>query len=312
MVGAQFELERALAEIPVAARTEGTQQLQALKDMQGQIGRASTGMLTVMQADIVATVATARATVQQGRAAAIAAEVAIVLNEAAVASRATVNAVMADMHRFDRYLQFGPGDDETAYRQREADRLRDITAQQAKGTPQGDLNAAGGAIGQMVDAKAHGAGSSPEFEQRWNELVATTEKLRDAIGRNGGSTKEFDDRLRTDLRVILKAKGLLDAQIDARFAANPDPLEAAKDYVASEDDVQKVSQSVTSISDRTVAPATVVTTDDPPTALNMDDAMAEFRAAGIVKTEPQTDGQYAHGVAAKQRSAPTTGRPGIA
>lgn len=244
VVGAQFELERALAEMPVAARADGTQQLAALKDLQRQIGSANPAMLHTLRADIATAVAVARAVTGQTRDIAATPEGIAMLAEAASASRAQVTATMENMQRYDGFLQFGPGDSEADYRQREAERRAYIEQQQAKHTPTGDLNAAGGALGQMVDAKAHGAGDSPEFKAKWDALVATTERLRNEVRRSGGSTAEFDSNLKRDLRQIMKSKGLSDADIDARFAAHSDPLEAAKAYVQGDSDLQSVDRAV--------------------------------------------------------------------
>lgn len=245
LVGAQFELERALAEmIPGnggSALAEGQQQLRMLKDLQAQIGTAGQKDLSAMRAAIGAAVTGAQTALQQSRTAANQPDAAL-LAEVAQTSREQVATLMRDMHRFDPDLRFASADDETAYRQREAARRADTDAQQAKHNPQGDLNAAGGVVGQMADAKAHGAGDNPEFQQRWNELVATTEKLRDEVRRNGGSTAEFDKRLRDDLRGILKSKGLTDVQIDAQFAAHPDPLEAAKAFVSDSRDFGEIQR----------------------------------------------------------------------
>ncbi|MEI9927610.1 MAG: hypothetical protein WDN44_07765 [Sphingomonas sp.] len=79
----------------------------------------------------------------------------------------------------------------------------------------------------MADAKAHGA-SGPEFDKRWSDLVTATDHLREQVRASGGSTKEFDDHLREDLRRILKSKGLSDTQIDAQFAAHPDPARSGE------------------------------------------------------------------------------------
>lgn len=209
------------------------------------------------------------------------------LADAMQASQSAVQSAIDYTRGLD--LQFASAEDERAYREREAERSAYIEAQQAKGTPEGSLNAAGAALGQMADAKAHGAGG-PEFDQRWNELVATTERLREAARANGTSTEEFDRRLREDMRRILKSKGLSDAQIDAQFAAHPDPLEAAKDYVADGTDIDTLRRSA----ERADAIAMPSGTVD---LAEVRDAIATLQGAGVVPEPGNSDSAPSHGIA---------------
>ncbi len=198
------------------------------------------------------------------------------------------------MKDFDPYLQFGPGDMEADYRKREAERRAYIAAEQAKGTPQGDLNASGAAVGQMADAAAHGAANSPEFQSRWDALVDSTAKLRAQMVREGHDVSEFDNRLREDLRHIMKAKGVPDAKIDALFAANPNnPLEAAKAFVAEqkgtigEKEIGEIARKAADYKDTAEvsrAPAPLPAAADAMVV----DAMAKFKASGVTLAE---DGQ---------------------
>ncbi|KAJ8134275.1 hypothetical protein OY671_012512, partial [Metschnikowia pulcherrima] len=84
------------------------------------------------------------------------------LADASEASRRSVQSASDYTRTLDS--QFASAEDERAYRQREAERRSYIEAEQAKGTPEGNLNAAGATVGQMADAKAHGAGG-PEFDK---------------------------------------------------------------------------------------------------------------------------------------------------
>lgn len=302
VAAAQFDLENALAELARSGAATGParDQLQALSRLQRQIGTADLAALATLRSDVSAAIATPQALAQEARTATAEATTAdaLGLTGAGNASRAEVAAVMQSMHRFDPYLHFSSPDEEEAYRQREAERRAFIEAEQAKHTPAGDLNAAGGTIGQMVDAKTHGAGDSPEFQQRWNNLVATTEKLRDAVRRSGGSTAEFDDHLREDLRRILKSKGVSDAQIDEQFAAHPDPLEAAKAFVAGNDDVATIGQAARRAA-ATDSPH-IHETDAPPLPpAPLSSAIAKLAAAGVgVDSAPCSDADnFEHGVA---------------
>ena len=294
IVGAQFDIESAIAELSRSGASTAAlaDQLVALGRLQQQIAVAGPSTLQALRAEIVATVAATQAATQLGRATTDKADAAS-LADAAAASRDQVAGVMRDMHKFDPYLQFASAYEETAYRQREAERRAIIAAEQAKGTPTGDLNAAGAAVGQMADAKAHGAGDSPEFQQRWDELVKTTENLRAAARAKGIPTEEFDNHLREDLRRILKSKGLSDAEIDARFAANPDPLDAVKAYVAGDEDLSEVSRSARKAIGTDAAVAKDASTDD----RTMDDAMAKLRTSGVVAAIASEG--YDNGVAAR-------------
>lgn len=319
LAGAQFQLEALIAELrhggngaELAASEDGLLDLAAL---QRRVATADPATLTTLRHEVAATIGTVTTNAQQARAAASASaasgEVARVLAEAGAASRARVTATMAGMRDFDRDLQFRSKDDEDAYRQREAERRAYVEAQQARHTPEGDLNAAGGAVGQMVDASAHGAGENPAFQQRWNELVATTQRLRDEVRRSGGSTQEFDDRLRTDLRGILQRRGLTDAQIDAQFAAHrDDPLAVARVHVAEEDmgTLDCALRSADHGARMTTGAAVLQTASE----LAGTNPMAEFRAAGIVLAQPTNGDAFVHGVNAPRanaagRAAPTHG-----
>lgn len=216
-------------------------------------------------------------------------------------------------------LDFASQEDERAYREREAERRAYIADQRAKGTPEGDLNAAGAGLGQLADAKAHGAGG-PEFDKHWNDLVTTTEKLREAVRRSGGSTKEFEDRLRADLRRIMQSKGMTDAEIDAQFAAHKDdPLEAAKGFVGGEKDVRALGagaeRSAHNIIVDGVAQDGAAQTADPQRAnqavmaLNADAIAAKLKASGIAMADHPPDAAIAHGVADNGKSATTQRLP---
>lgn len=317
MVGAEFELEKAIAALigDGASAAQAQAQLGSVTQLRREIGSANPDTLAALRSEVTSIVAQTHTLVQESRAvvaAGAARAEAADLASLAATSRAEVTTLMQDMHRFDPYLRFASADEEEAYRQREAQRRAYIDAQHAKSTPEGNLNAAGGAIGQMVDAKAHGAGESPEFQQRWNDLVSTTEKLRDEVRRSGGSTKEFDDRLREDLRRILKAKGLTDAQIDAQFAAHPDPLEAAKAYVQDGETTQRVSISISKLGNRMTDASTIVAAPAPVLTLNFDDVAAELCTTGTVTAEQQAESPFAHGLQSAERPAPNAGRSGPA
>ncbi|MEA3015184.1 MAG: hypothetical protein QOD42_3729 [Sphingomonadales bacterium] len=229
-------------------------------------------------------------------------------------SRRQVQMLIRDLHRFDAYLTFAGPEDELAYRDREAERRAYIEEQHARGTPEGDLNASGAAIGQMVDAQGHGAADSPEFRQRLDELGGTTARLRQQVALGGGSTARFDNRVREELRATLRRRGVPDAEIDARLAAHPDdPLSAVRDHLRSEEDLRAVDRSISQIGRReSIAPAPppviIAVADQQAGSASMDDVMAEFRACGIASADHQPGEDFAHGVATCERPGPSPGR----
>ena len=301
IAGAQFDIDNAIAELARSSADTSalTNQRQSLQQMQKQVSSASFATLAGLRAEIAGAVATTQALAEQGRAIATSAgqAAAEALATASANSRAQVTSIIRDMHRFDAYLHFESAEDEAAYRKREAERLAYINAQHAKGTPEGNLNAAGAAVGQLADAKVNGAGDNPEFERSWSELLETTERLRSEVLRSGGSIKAFDDRLRADIRTILSAKGFSDQQIEARLAAHANPLEAVKALVKGEDAVlalrQTVEASVGSVSAQPKIPAEAANVAP---VSNLDDAMAKLRSAGIVMAEHKATTPFAHGV----------------
>lgn len=310
LVVAQFDLETVITALMRSGGDAATAQtqLQNITQLRQQIGTASPTALAALRSEIVAAVAQSQSAVQDARTAAsgaVAADGATVASLAST-SREQVNSLMRDMHRFDKELDFDTPQEEAAYRQREAERRAFIEQEQRKGTPQGDLNAAGGALGQMADAHAHGA-DSPAFQQRWNELADSTQKLRAAILRDGGDVAKFDERLRDDFRRILKSKGKSDAEIDALLAAHPDnPLEAVKGFVGEGKDVAVLEQTVQEANKATDEHSKTVTVHKNEYAA-LDD-MAKFRATGIVLTNHAPDQPFAHGVSANEVAGPSSGR----
>lgn len=302
---AQADIDQLLAQFGNDAGTilaDAQSQRGLLVNLERTLTTGTTTFAASIRNEIAGTIAVAVNLGQQARSANDQ-RASIELAAAQAASRTQVQAIMRNMHRFDPYLEFTSPEEEASYRRRESDRRSYIEQQQGRGTPEGDLNASAAAIGQMADAGMQGAATSPEFRQHWDELVASTRQLREQVQRNGGSTQEFDDRLRAELRSVLRARGVPEAQIEARLAAHPgDPLETARDLM-SETDVRTLSQSMT-----TPPPAPVPAASAPPQQVSsVEEAMAEFRAAGIVLSEQQPSGEPHHGVARNERPAPVAG-----
>ena len=306
-------IETALADFADADPTVREQlrsQLSSIAGLRQQVGTASIAMLGKLQGQVSAIVNVAASAAHEAQASAQAGSASPMgMAQFASAARAETNAVMAGMKDFDPHLRFTDARDEEAYRQREAERRAIIAAEQAKGTPEGDLNASGAAVGQMADAAAHGADKSPEFQARWDALTASTAKLRAQLIRDGRDVSKFDTDLRNDLRRIMKAKGLTDAQIDAQFAAHPgNPLEAAKAFVADQNgvigdkEINDLSRKAATYRDDAQEKAVVTPSSEP--ASPMVDAMAKFKAAGIMLADTASE-QPAHGVATRAMAGPT-------
>jgi len=309
--GVEGLLEQSIAALAASGQSSDAQSnaLARVGLLQRQVSSAKSGDLAALKSDVSRFLGDAQHVIQlAGNAGAAKSEGAAKLEAVSAIARSEAFSAMAEMPKYDPYLQFSGEEDEATYRRREAERQARFNAETAKNTPEGNLNAAGAAVGQMADAGAHGATNSPEFQQRWDALVEITQKLRDQCIREGRNVAEFDRSLRDDLRRIMKAKGLTDAEIDARFAAHPDnPLAAAKDYIADVQGVDRLADHIklneASATEKTAAVAVV----DPvtPTISSAEDAMAALRAAGVVVAD-QSGGAPAHGVAAQLGTASTT------
>lgn len=312
---AQFDLENALAELSRNGASTGPleTQLHNLSAAMRQVGAAGSAALASLRSDVAAIVTQSGAVAQQARTTATSAQSADAA-ELASAARDQVNAVMRGMKDFDPYLQFDNAEAEADYRRREGERRAYIEEQQAKGTPEGDLNAAGAAMGQMADAGAHGAAASPDFDRRWNALADSTQRLRDQLVREGKDVSEFDNRLREDLRQIMRAKGKSDAEIDALLAAHPEnPMDAMRAFVAEQKgnvtqqdlDVldEKVGRNAQNIKLASIAPEHEAIATVSPVA----DAANSFGAAlaglGVVASDHDPAAGVTHGVNANAVAA---------
>ena len=307
----------ALTAADPAVRDQLRGQLSLIAGLRQQIGTANGSALSMLRGEVTALASNAAAAAQEARTSASAnASSANGIAALANAARQQTADVMSGMKDFDADLKFANARDEAEYRQREAERRAYVAAEQAKHTPQGDLNASGGAVGQMADAAAHGAANNPEFQERWEKLTASTEALRAQLIRDGKDVSQFDAHLRDDLRAIMRSKGVPDAKIDALFAAHTgNPLEAAKAFVAeqkvgiSEREIGELEKKA-SVYEAVAVSASPTTTHaeavvEP--ASPMIDAMAKFKATGVVVAREET-AQPAHGVTAQIATAPAISR----
>ncbi len=254
--------------------------------------------LAAMQTHIAAAVAAIVATASEVRTGTSRASEAAELAAASAASRQQVQSVVRDLHRFDPYLSFDSPEEEAAYRHRQTGRLGFIEQQLARGTPEGDLNANAAALGQLVDAEAHGAGDAPGFSSTVDSATASYVRLRADIRRTGGSTREADEILARDVRQALGQRGRTDQEIDALFAAHSgDPVavaEATRDRPAA------------SVPAPVAGPAEAV----PPAPPNNElaDAMAALRAAGVTPAPATSDTQPAGSIPQLSPRPPAIGR----
>jgi hypothetical protein len=260
---------------------------------------------TVQSGEVHAAIAeAATASTQAGASAAVAANVAA----ASAETRHETEALARDVFNqriFDPYLRFKSAKDEEEYRQREAETKKYIEQQLAKHTPEGDLNAGGGMIGQMLDAHAHGAGASPEFMPRFDALAEKLERQRNALRAAGQSTGEFDHRLDTSARRFLKdAKGMSDAEIDKRMKTFPDPLSAAKSFLKDDRNGRDLERKIElnaipdTRSHRTKAAAGASLSD----LGDLDTLGANLKAAGLKMADKAEDKPH-HGVDNQKRAA---------
>jgi hypothetical protein len=289
--------------------SQGSQQLAVILALKGQLATSGPKQLAAISAQIATAVASAATTARQAEQASAAGDnsVSMSLTAARQTAREAVNEVMRGMKDFDSSLEFANGQDAADYHRREEARRAYIEAEQAKHTPQGDLNASGGAVGQMADAAAHGAAESPEFQRRWDKLVASTDALRTQLVRDGGDVSQFDAHLREDLRAIMRAKGVPDAKIDAMLAAHPDnPLEAVNAFVAeqkgiiSEKEIADLASRAGDYRASAEEKMAVVQTPNPmpstPIPASALDAMADLKAMGVVASDHDASQPPVHGV----------------
>jgi hypothetical protein len=144
LVAAQFDLEAAVADLmrdgaPASAVLDGRNQLATLNALRQQVASADMKSLAAMRGDIATVVASCQATVRQAeQSASISGAQAATLASAQQTAREAVGTfedAYFKQHKFDRYLQFMSKEDEKAFREREAERQREIERAKALHTP---------------------------------------------------------------------------------------------------------------------------------------------------------------------------------
>ncbi|WP_263588661.1 hypothetical protein [Sphingopyxis sp. GC21] len=171
----------------------GVAQSQLLKvgQLMRAIGSADASTLVAMQASVAGLVGEAQAIAQEGRDAANRADGGDTLTAIDARTRATVQRIGNDVFArkvFDPYLRFDSAEDEEAYRKREAEREATIKRELAKGTPEGNRNAAALLEEQILDAGAHGANASPDYTPMLNDAQKARAELGAALEREASKS----------------------------------------------------------------------------------------------------------------------------
>lgn len=170
-------------------------QHQVILALKSQLASANPSDLPALQAQIASVIAEASSTIETARSGstgAVAREVALTTAQL----RSSIRDVMGGMKDFDPYLQFGSAEEEEAYREREQARQAYIEAELAKGTPEGDYNAAAATRAQLLDAQTYGAGDHPDFDERMASLNNALRQTKRIAAEAGVSTSEGDAILR--------------------------------------------------------------------------------------------------------------------
>lgn len=332
LLAAQGALERVLEDLRRDATSSSDEiaqscarQLADLRTLQDSVATAPLAALRAIRNEVAVSSSQASTTAQQARAiAAGSSDAGAALAASGEAVRREVTSLQADLFErriFDPYLRFAGAAAQDAYREREAERRRYVEQQLATKTPEGELNAAGATMGQMLDAHSHGAGASPEFLPRWNRLVDLTRRHREALRAEGRSTEEFDRDLKDSVRRYLHDKGLSAAEIEAKLAISADPLEAVKLYLRSDRDAVQLTGSINDqalkhVSEArlpprpTTSPTEVTLAERASVEASVEDVMAQFRAAGVgAPADAAQDRLPTHGIDqrhANQHSASTS------
>lgn len=319
LAAASFDLEARLAEISRAAGaaggdSEARAQLAQLTALSRSVATASPALLATLRTEVTANLAAASNVSQQIKTEATASQAIRAAEFAATsaATRSTVESLNADLYErriFDPYLKFDSAEDEAEYRKREAQSQRYAAEQLAMNTPQGNLNAGGAIAGQMLNAEVHGAGESPDFAPRWNALREQLGKQRRAVEAEGLSTEEYDGNLQASVRRFLKAKGVPEAEIEAKLKAAADPLDVAQPYMASAKDAETLKAELGE-NEPEAAPTTVKASQTRASqtvdSSGLGELAATLKTSGVIITdEARPDG---HGLAAAIAAAKAEGR----
>lgn len=244
IAAAQIDIASALAELARSGADSAalTNQGHALQQLQSKVGSANLGNLLALRSDVTIAATSASALANQAISTAASAAAANANLSPAQRARANIEAVQRDLFEkrvLDPYLQFASPEDEEAYRKRERERKEAIDREKAKGTLEGDRNAAAILDQQLRDAGAHGADRSPDFADMMQQAKSATADLKFAqqtqeaaitrpsvaAAKTEPPTQSSDDL--GDIFATLKAAGVTTPAIQAREAGHGVAVAAA-------------------------------------------------------------------------------------
>jgi hypothetical protein len=244
IAAAQIDIANAIAELARSGADSATlaNQSHALQQLQSKVGSANLGSLLALRSDVTIAATSATALANQAISTAANASLTNANLSPMQRARASIEAVQRDLFEkrvLDPYLQFASAEDEEAYRKRERERKEAIDRERAKGTLEGDRNAASILDQQLLDAGAHGADRSPDFADMVQQVKSATadlqtvqQKQEAAITRpsdkptKGEQPAQSSDDL-GDIFATLKAAGVTTPAIQAREAGHGVAVAAA-------------------------------------------------------------------------------------
>ena len=235
------------------------------------------------------------------------------LASASIDSHMTVSRMVTDVfdkHEFDADVaRHTHGAELEAFEKREAEDERYIREQLGRKTPEGTLNASGKMQSYMLDAHAHGAGDNPDFQDKWDELAAKTDRLRASMRTTGRSTEEYDKQIREDVVAFLNARGLNDGQIDEALQKNVNPVDAVKPYLESNKASTTLANDIRRSREAENAPEIAVSTEAPqkerPLTIDLDVMNAKLAAAGFDAPAGNAEAT-GHGLSIQKTNVPDT------
>lgn len=179
------DLAKALAQLGTgdASRIQIALQLTNLSALSQQVSGANEASLQRMQAEVAATIAAAQSLADAGAGNGADAGAATPLTVANANARRTAQNFVTDFyekHEFDKHLEFKSDEDARAYREREAERLKEIKEALARNTTQSNQRVLQLEQEQLKDAGDHGADKSPDFQSWKDQLNAQAATLQQA------------------------------------------------------------------------------------------------------------------------------------
>ena len=319
--GPRADLEAVLADlIRDSAPTDFIQsQLQAIVQIQRQIGTADAATLATLPAAVAGVIANAQTVAQLGRATATGNDATEGAEVARLASRveAQASSFMRDQHQYDQLLQFDSDEDREAYELRAAERRRRYEEEAAKGTPEGQFHSGGAAFDGMGDLAVHGGSVDPALIQRMDKLGTSLSALR--ANMPAAEVEKFDQQRRDSLRAIMRSKNIPEAEIDAFLAAHLDPIEATRQFVRENaaavtvKDLDRLDTGAQEIGERGIT----AKQDDieerkqiPSSSMlaSAKDEMAVLLSMGLTASDTTVSDAPAHGVAAQIANGPAPSR----